>query len=265
MILSSQLDRLHGEYYCISGSHFHTARRATTYGVITLERDEIQRKVESVDFWYHTRDVGGGIVTPGEKKCDDFDRLGLPDLRGRTVLDVGCWDGFYSFECEKRGASKVLATDHYVWNAFGKQGFLTAREILDAGVDHKDIDPLDILPETVGTWDIVLFLGVLYHLRDPLSVLERIARVTKHLLVVESHIVNLPMFNNIPMAAFYENDELNDDPTNWWGPNLKCLTQMVRSAGFQPVEIKQPEKKTRGQSCWEKVGGQNCVKCAGSS
>ena len=210
-----------------------------------MERDEIQKKIESVNFWYHTIDVGGDIVTPGKKKCDDFDRLALPDLHGKTVLDVGCWDGFYSFECEKRGASKVLATDHYVWSAFGKQGFLTAKEILNSDVEHIDIDPLDISTETVGTWDIVLFLGVLYHLKDPMSVLERMARVTKHLLVVESHIINIPRFNNIPLAAFYEHDELNDDPTNWWGPNLKCLTQMVRSAGFPSVEIKRPEKEDK--------------------
>jgi tRNA (mo5U34)-methyltransferase len=210
-----------------------------------LERDEIRRKVESVNFWYHTIEVGENIVTPGKKKCDDFDLLDLPDLRERTVLDVGCWDGFYSFECEKRGARKVLATDHHAWNTFGRDGFLTAREILDSNVEHKDIDPLDISPETVGTWDIVLFLGVLYHLKNPMSVLERMARVTKHLLVVESHIINLPMFNNIPLAAFYEHDELNEDPTNWWGPNLKCLTQMVRSAGFPSVEIKQPSKEEK--------------------
>lgn len=210
-----------------------------------MERDEIRNKIKSVNFWYHTIEVGENIVTPGMKKCDDFDRLGLPDLHGKTVLDVGCWDGFYSFECEKRGASRVLATDHYVWKAFGKQGFLTVREILDSTVEYKDIDPLDISPETVGTWDIVLLLGVLYHLKDPMSVLERMARVTKHLLVVESHIINLPMFNNIPLAAFYERDELNNDPTNWWGPNLKCLTQMVRSAGFPSVEIKQPEKEEK--------------------
>ncbi len=210
-----------------------------------MRKEEIQKKVEEVGYWYHTIDVGHGIVTPGMKKCDDFDRLGLPDLQGKTVLDIGCWDGFYSFECEKRGASRVLATDHYVWEAFGKDGFLTAREALGSKIEHKDIDVMDISPETVGTWDIVLFLGVLYHLQNPMSALEKLARITKSLLVVESHVANIPLYNDVPMAAFYETDELNDDHTNWWGPNLKCMIQMVRSSGFPRVEIQRPEDEDK--------------------
>jgi tRNA (mo5U34)-methyltransferase len=206
-----------------------------------MQKEEMRRKIEDVGFWYHTIDVGHGIVTPGEKKCDDFDNLGLPDLQGKTVLDIGCWDGFYSFECEKRGASRVLATDHFVWEKFGNNGFLAAREALGSKIEHKDIDVMDISPETVGTWDIVLFLGVLYHLQSPMLALEKLSRITKSLLVVESHVVNIPLYNDVPLAAFYETDELNTDPTNWWGPNLKCVIQMVRSSGFPNVEVKSPK------------------------
>ena len=203
-----------------------------------MQKDEIQKRVADVKHWYHRIDLGHGIVTPGYSMSWGFDKLNLPDLRGRTVLDVGCWDGLFSFECERRGASRVLATDHATWNcANGMKGFLTAREILNSTVEYKDIDVLDISPDTVGTWDIVLFLGVLYHLKNPLLALEKLAQVTKSLLIVESHIIVLPFRDDVPLMAFYETDELNRDASNWWGPNVVCLLRMLRSAGFELAEL----------------------------
>ncbi len=108
--------------------------------------------------------------------------LELPsDLSGRSVLDIGAWDGVFTFEAERRGASRVLATDSYCWSGAGwgtKEGFLTASRILGSRADDLEIDVMDLSPDRVGTFDLVLFVGVLYHLRHPLLALERVASVT---------------------------------------------------------------------------------------
>ncbi len=188
--------------------------------------------------WYHTIDLGHGVVTPG---ADDspvrLARLALPSsLAGRTVLDIGAWDGFFSFEAERRGAARVVATDSYSWLGPGwgtKAGFRLAREALGSRVEDLDIDVMELTPERVGTFDVVLFLGVLYHLRHPLLALERVASVTRDLLVVET-VVDMVDFSR-PAVAFYPDRELNSDPTNWWGPNVPAVHGMLRSVGFQHV------------------------------
>jgi tRNA (mo5U34)-methyltransferase len=192
--------------------------------------------------WYHTIDLGQGVVTEG---VDDspyrLARLNLPSLAGRTVLDVGAWDGFFSFEAEKRGASRVVATDHFSWSGPGwgtKAGFELARQALGSRVEDIDIDVMDLTPEGVGTFDVVFFLGVLYHLRHPLLGLERVASVTRELLILET-VVDM-MESRRPAAAFYPGRELNSDPTNWWGPNVPAVHGMLRSVGFQQVETVAP-------------------------
>jgi tRNA (mo5U34)-methyltransferase len=188
--------------------------------------------------WYHTIDLGHGIRTKGvDNTPARLHRIALPrSLEGQTVLDVGAWDGFFSFEAERRGAKRVLATDHFCWSGPGwgsKEGFEFARRALGSRVEDREIDALDLSPETVGTFDVVLFLGVLYHLKDPLGGLERMARVTERLLIVETAVDLLQIGR--PAMAFYPGAELNRDPTNWWGPNLACVEQMLRTCGFREV------------------------------
>jgi tRNA (mo5U34)-methyltransferase len=202
-----------------------------------MASDELRARVAAIR-WYHTIDLGGGVVTRG---VDDtpvrLARLNLPaSLAGRTVLDVGAWDGFFSFEAERRGATRVLATDHYSWTGGGwgtKAGFELAREALGSRVEDRTIDVMDLSPDTVGTFDVVLFLGVLYHLRHPLLALERLASVTRGLLVVET-VVDLLGLGR-PAMAFYPGKELNDDPTNWWAPNIPAMHGMLAAAGFTKV------------------------------
>jgi len=199
-----------------------------------------QQRVDAVPWWYHSIDVGDGIVTPGKGGGTPWmlDRIGLPaDLTGKRVLDVGSWDGFYAFAAEERGA-EVLATDHFVWNTPGEagmQGFLAAHELRGSKIEYLDIDVMEITPERVGTFDIVLFLGVLYHLRNPLDALSRLSAVCTDLIIVESEVtfVGEP---RTPLARFYETTELAEDATNWWAPNPVALAQMVRSSGFQSVQ-----------------------------
>lgn len=191
--------------------------------------------------WFHSIDLGGGILTPGlDDTSERVEILRLPeDLSGRSVLDVGAWDGFFSFECERRGAARVVAADEFAWtgrNWSDKRGFELARRALGSKVEDVEVDVMDLAPDRVGgTFDVVLLLGVLYHLRHPLLALERVASVTGDLLVLETHVDLIGLRH--PAAAFYEHRELDGDPTNWWGPNPAAVCSMLRAAGFRTAEV----------------------------
>jgi len=204
-----------------------------------MDLEELKQKVAAIS-WYHSIDLGNGIVTPGVfRTSDELKRLGLPaDLGGHTVLDVGAWDGFYSFEAERRRASRVLATDHFCWSGKGwgtKAGFELARRALKSKVEDLEIDVLDLSPDRVGTWDVVLCLGVLYHMQHPLLALERVASVTGKCLILETHVDML--WTRRPAMAFYPGAELNRDPTNWWGPNVAAVRAMLTSVGFRTIDL----------------------------
>jgi tRNA (mo5U34)-methyltransferase len=190
--------------------------------------------------WMHAIDLGQGVVTPSVGgNLVLLKRLGLPErLDGLSVLDVGAWDGFFSFEAERRGARRVLATDSFQWDGGGwgtKRGFELARRALGSRVEDKTIDVLDLSPETVGTFDLVLFLGVLYHMRHPQLALERVASVTGRQLILET-VVDMLQYAR-PAAAFYFNAELAHDRTTWFGPNIACVTAMLRNLGFHRVAV----------------------------
>ncbi len=203
-----------------------------------MERPELEKAVAAIR-WAHRIDLGQGVVTPGLWDTPEvLARLRLPrDLRGQTVLDVGCWDGFYSFEAERRGARRVLATDSFTWQrkSWGsKEGFELARRALESRVEDLDIDVLDLAPERIGVFDVVLFLGVLYHMKHPMLALERVASVTGRLLVVET-VIDL-LYLPREALAFYPGTELERDDSNWFGPTPSATEAMLRSAGFARVE-----------------------------
>jgi tRNA (mo5U34)-methyltransferase len=202
------------------------------------DRADLERAVAAIH-WAHRIDLGQGVITPGLWNTPEIlERLHLPaDLSGQTVLDVGCWDGFYSFEAERRGASRVLATDSFTWQrkSWGsKDGFDLARRVLNSRVEDLEIDPLDLSPERAGMFDVVLFLGVLYHMKHPMLALERVAAVTRRLLVVETVIDML--YAPRPALAFYPGADLNQDDSNWFGPSPSAVEAMLRAAGFARVE-----------------------------
>ncbi len=230
-----------------------------------MSSPDLPSRVDAIR-WYHTIDLGGGIVTRG---VDDsplrLARARLPDsLRGLTVLDIGAWDGFFSFECERRGAARVVAADHFSWHGPGwgtKAGFSLAREALGSRVEDIDIDVMDLAPERVGTFDVVLFLGVLYHLRHPFLALERVASVTKGLLILET-VVDLVGFDR-PAIAFYPGRELNNDPTNWCGPNAPAVHGMLGSLGFQEVTTVTPLPSApyrAARAVYHRLRGKNTVR-----
>lgn len=199
--------------------------------------DELKEEVDSVK-WFHSIDLGNGIVTPGvDRSARRLKGIHMPaSLSGMSVLDIGTFDGFYAFEAERRGA-RVLATDTAVWRNphIGRAGFDLARRVLHSSVEDREVDVLDLSPETVGMFDLVLFLGVLYHLPNPLLALERVASVTRRQLIMETHVDLL--WSRRPAAAFYPSDELKGDHSNWWGPNLAAAKGMLQAVGFTRVEV----------------------------
>ncbi|HVS39237.1 MAG TPA: class I SAM-dependent methyltransferase [Gemmataceae bacterium] len=210
----------------------------------TPEIAALRSEVNSLT-WFHSIDLGNGIVTPGrEHTPTKLARLGFPeDLTGRTVLDVGAWNGFFSFEAERRGASRVLATDYFSWGgedgyglpgADGKATFDLAHRVLRSRVEARRIDIFDLSPETVGRFDLVLFLGVLYHMRHPFLALERVASVAADMIILETHVDMLDCPR--PAMAFYATNELAGDPTNWCGPNPPMVEAMLRTVGFRKVQ-----------------------------
>lgn len=203
-----------------------------------MNLDELKAEVAETT-WWHTIDLGHGIVTPGsDNSVYKLRQLGIPEsLEGMTVLDIGASDGFFSFEAERRGARQVLATDIWsgeCWGMQPKTGFQIARKALNSKVESLEIDVLDIAPEKIGVFDVVFFLGVLYHMRHPLLALERVFSVTGKQLILETHIERVG--GPRPAMVFYPNAELNQDSTNWWGPNPAAVEGMLKTVGFRRVE-----------------------------
>ncbi len=189
--------------------------------------------------WFHRIDLGNGIVTPGVDDTPQKLRfLHLPRrLDGLSVLDIGAYDGFFSFECERRGAAWVVAADHFCWTYGGmatREGFDLARAALRSRVEEVMIRVEDISPQTVGTFDLVLFLGVLYHAPDPLRYLRNVRSVCRGQLVLETHLDALDY--PYPAAVFYPGAVLNNDSSNHWGPNPACVEAMLREVGFRLIK-----------------------------
>lgn len=189
--------------------------------------------------WFHQIELPDGSVTPGvDRSREKLARLKLPDLHGKTFLDVGAWDGFFSFEAEKRGAVRVMATDSFVWAGrvpgYSKAGFIHARERLQSRVEDMHVDPFDLSPEKVGTWDVVLLSGVLYHVRHPWLLLEKVASVTRELLIVET-VTSLRLWPR-PAISIYQSG-FRGDRTNFCAPNLPALKVMLHDCGFTKVEV----------------------------
>ena len=236
-----------------------------------MDSQELRARVDALR-WYHSIDLGSGIVTRGvDESVGRLARLGLPaTLSGLSVLDIGAWDGFFSFEAERRGAARVVASDHYAWHGTGwgtgqgKAGFLLAREALESKVEDIDVDVMDLSVDRVGgQFDVVLFLGVLYHLPNPLLALERVASVTRTLLILET-VVDMVGVRR-PAAAFYPGQELNRDPTNWWGPNHAAVAGMLTNFGFEQVEALTPPKSAAfraARATYHALKGKNSLAAA---
>ena len=211
-----------------------------------MDNDELREQVRQIGVeqndmllsgsWWHSIDLGNGVVTPGVHSFAElqgiYQSLGLPeDLSGKTLLDIGCWDGFYSFETERRGA---IVTSIDCWHP---GNYFAAHKALNSKAKFYERSIYELGKDNLGSFDIVLFMGVLYHLRHPLLALENVCELTRDFAIIESHIIDKMREGGEPAMEFYEFDELGGQYDNWWAPNLECMVQMTRSAGFARVEL----------------------------
>ena len=198
---------------------------------------DFEERVNSIE-WFHSIDLGQGLITRGRKSLAVltqeegviFDPV---KVEGATVLDVGAWNGAFSFAAKRRGAAHVLATDEYVWiheHWRGREAFDIANSALGLKIDAMQIDVPQIAPASVGYWDVVLFLGVLYHLPSPLEGLEAVAEVAKDCLIVETHTDLVD--HSTPALAYYPGNSLNGDGSSFFGPNPAFVIEALKECGF---------------------------------
>lgn len=210
-----------------------------------MQREDLLAQIETIK-WFHRYDRETfGFETKGGKGCRNIDevrRWGFSPyiFENKTVLDIGAWDGYNSFYAEKLGAEKVLAIDHPAWSGDGwgtKDGFNLAHKLINSRVGSLDIDLHDISPDNIGTFDVVLFLGVLYHLKDPLKGLEKAAAVTNKLLILETTCEYLD--ESDPLFIFRP-ERFNDDPRSYYSPNLSRIKELFADYGFNNVKVNSP-------------------------
>lgn len=203
--------------------------------------------------WFHPFDFSG-IHTHSPKASAQMqiraERIFKHPVTGLSVIDIGAWDGFFSFEAEKRGASCVLATDHFCWSGPGwgtKAGFDLAHRLLGSKIESRDIAVEALTPAEVGQWDVALYLGVLYHSPDPLGDLKRVAALSRKMAVIETVIERT--WSRRPLIRYVHGDSSSPhsiDSTNFFVPNPPAMEAMLRTAGFSRIETQIDKKLSRG-------------------
>ncbi|HEY1831218.1 MAG TPA: DUF1698 domain-containing protein [Acidimicrobiales bacterium] len=228
---------------------------------------ELQSQADEI-LWYHTIDLGQGVVTKGMGVQPTGSEI-LPDVAGRSVLDIGAWDGKFSFLAEKGGATSVTALDHYAWGVDigartvywqecqangtlpdhsrdvtdfwqpdlpGQRGFNFAKAALGSKVKAV-VDDFAIMDlEPLGHFDVTLYLGVLYHMKEPVTCLERVRSVTNEVAVIETEALQICGLDDLSLLQFHVGDTLRTDYGNWYVPTLPALRDLCLAAGFSSVK-----------------------------
>lgn len=226
-----------------------------------ITEDELRARIDALGPWFHNMEIGGVRTAPDhflyDYPANKFERFAhaIPeDLTGRTVLDIGCNGGFYSIEMKRRGAERVVGVDsdeRYLAQA------RFAAEMLDADIEFSKLSVYDVA--ALGErFDVVIFMGVLYHLRHPLLALDLVREhVAGDMMLFQSmqrgsgdihpferdyDFGEVAHFDHpaYPKLHFVE-DRYSGDPTNWWVPNRACAEAMLRSSGFDILERAEDE------------------------
>jgi tRNA (mo5U34)-methyltransferase len=228
---------------------------------MTFTREEIRRRVSELGNWFQNMELNG-VPTAPHHFLGDYPgikwrtfRDSIPaDLSGKTVLDIGCNAGFYSIQMKRRGAARVLGIDFDpVYLAQAR----FAAQVTGLDIEFREMSVYDVA--SLGErFDVVMFMGVLYHLRHPLLALDLIhEHVTRDLMVFQSmqrgskevaavapdySFHEQGMFDHPGYPAMYFVEQsYSHDPTNWWIPNRACVEAMLRSAGFVIVDHPEDE------------------------
>jgi tRNA (mo5U34)-methyltransferase len=224
-------------------------------------------ELSCVPWWHHRFEILPGVETPGVVGFKPW-LLGHPlvaDLTGKRALDIGAWDGPYTLEMARRGASvtgfDIQPPTH--------SGFDTMRRVNNLDAGHICANVYDLNVEEHGTFDLVTFFGVYYHLKDPLLALSNINRVLKPggLVLVEGAVLEgapkvdafwrgredvIERMRDLPMG-YYVKGEYEGEWSNWWVPNLTCLRQWIETSGFEVLEASVVEEGRRGYCVARKV------------
>ncbi len=218
-----------------------------------MTTDEVRQRVRDLGLWFHNMELAG-VQTAPDHFLGDFPnvkwqafRHHIPqDLRGATVLDVGCNAGFYCLELKRRGADRVVGVDED--QRYLDQARLAA-DVSGLDIDFRHMSVYDVA-ELRERFDLVLFLGVLYHLRHPLLALDLLERhVVRDLFIFQSLQRGSPAVTPLKADYPFSEEAVFDDPgyprmhfversyagdpTNWWIPNRACVEAMLRSSGFR--------------------------------
>ncbi|MCF7974520.1 MAG: DUF1698 domain-containing protein [Phycisphaerae bacterium] len=222
-----------------------------------INKEDLEKKVKESPYWYHKIELPHGITTPGWAPLRQEAYRIPEDLKGKRVLDIGAWDGYWTFEALKRGAKEVVAIDDFsdylgsltegqrhAWETFDlcKSAF----DYSDEQCKRFDMSVYDINANQLGEFDIVFFFGTIYHLRYPLLALDKISAICSQEIYVESAILDdfSPYQGGLGkgypgkqmLMEFYPGDQYGMNETNWWSPTLNCLLALVYTAGFSSVE-----------------------------
>ncbi len=224
----------------------------------TINHEDLRQRVAALAPWFHDMDLNGVRTAPDhflwnypESKFKRFAHVLPDDLTGKSVLDIGCNAGFYSFEAKRRGATRVLGIDHD--QRYLDQAMLAAEVLGFADIEWRIGEVWDV--GALGErFDLVIFMGVLYHLRHPLLALDLIREhvadgdlLFQSLQAGSTHMVepapDYEFFDGVkaveqegwPVMYFIER-RFAGDPTNWWVPNAAASAAMLRGAGFDIVE-----------------------------
>jgi tRNA (mo5U34)-methyltransferase len=237
---------------------------------MAMSPEDVRRGIHDLGEWFHNIDLDGIPTAPhhflGDYPATKWARIApaLPaDLRGWSVLDIGCNAGFHSIELKRRGADRVLGIDsdgRYLAQA----RFAAERLGVDLELEQLSVYEIGRLGER---FDLVLFMGVLCHLRHPLLALDLIhEHVARDLVVVQTLVRGshdaMPLAPDYPFSEERVFDEPSypklhfveslyaGDPTSWWVPNRACLEGMLRSSGFEILAHPEPEVFVCGYSAF---------------
>jgi tRNA (mo5U34)-methyltransferase len=220
---------------------------------MTLSTQEIEQRVRSLGQWFHNIDLQGVKTAPDHFlgdypniKWQNFRHAIPDDLSGKSVLDIGCNAGFYSIEMKKRGAVRVVGIDSD--DLYLEQGRFAAEVSGYPDIEFRRLSVYDVA-QLGERFDVVIFMGVLYHLRHPLLALDLLyEHVVGDMLLFQSmQRGSREVFETADDYPFWETSIFKEesypamyfverryayDPTNWWIPNRACAEAMLRSAGF---------------------------------
>jgi tRNA (mo5U34)-methyltransferase len=227
-----------------------------------MTREEILTWVKNLAPWFHCIDLGLDLRTKTASVCGEpidhphgtweIIQKCFPDvLSGKSVLDVGCNAGFYAIEVKRRHAARVVGIDA---ERFHIRQANFVRRVLDLDIEFRRMSVYDLDPRVIGRFDMVLALGLIYHCKHPALALERLARVTNDLLIVETAILPKDMCPSsfvysmgglertlYPFAYVQNPDGSKEAAYNWFLPSVEGLTVMLQNFGFSKVEVVRSE------------------------